>query len=219
MARPFGRKKEEPRLKKMEDSIARTPRERRRLEESRQMAMMEKKRRSIPLAVFSWTFQILLVIMFAYVMVYFFGQSRTNVGQSMDMTLAGGDTVLINTMAYQIGGPKRGDIISFKPNGSVSSHSSIRRVIGLPGETIQIIDGLIYIDGQVYLEQKNYPPITNPGMAASPITMEDDEYFVLGDNRNNSDDSRFADMGMVSSDSIEGKVWYIVSPKAHRGFV
>lgn len=183
------------------------------------MFAKKKKKKSIPRVVFSWTFQILIVIMFAYVIVYFFGQSRTNVGQSMDVTLSGGDTVLINVMAYQLGGPKRGDVISFKPNGSESSHSNIKRVIGLPGETIQIKEGMIYIDGKVYLEQKNYPSITNPGMASQPITLDGDEYFVLGDNRNNSEDSRFADIGLVKTDSIEGKVWFVLSPSEHRGFL
>ncbi len=221
MAKPFGKKKEKQAqtFPDPEDGIKRTPREQQRLEEMRQAAIREEKRKRIPKVVFSWTFQILLVIMFAYVAVYFFGQSRTNVGQSMDLTLAGGDTVLINTMSYQIGGPKRDDIISFKPNGSTSGHSSIKRVIGLPGETLQIIDGVIYIDGQVLLEQKNFPSITNPGLAESPVTMKENEYFVLGDNRNNSDDSRFAEVGMVTSDSIEGKVWYVSSPREHRGFV
>ena len=183
------------------------------------MFAKKKKKKSIPRVVFSWTFQILIVIMFAYVIVYFFGQSRTNVGQSMDVTLSGGDTVLINVMAYQLGGPKRGDVISFKPNGSESSHSNIKRVIGLPGETIQIKEGMIYIDGKVYLEQKNYPSITNPGMASQPITLDGDEYFVLGDNRNNSEDSRFADIGLVKADSIEGKVWFVLSPSEHIGFL
>lgn len=202
-----------------EEELTRTPRERRRLEEKRLQEEAHRKKKSIPRTVFSWTFQILIVILFAYVMVYFFGQSRTNVGQSMDVTLSGGDTVLLNRMAYQLGGPSRGDIISFKPNGSSSSHSNIKRVIGLPGETIQIKDGMIYIDGKVYLEQKNYPSITNPGMASEPITLGNGEYFVLGDNRNNSEDSRFADIGTVDSDSIEGKVWYVLSPSEHRGFV
>jgi signal peptidase I len=169
--------------------------------------------------ILAWTFQILVVILFAYVVVYFFGQSRTNIGQSMDVTLQGGDTVLLNVFTYQISSPKRGDIISFKPNGSTTANSSIKRVIGLPGETIQIREGLIYIDGQLLLENGSYPLITNPGMAADEIKLGSSEYFVLGDNRNNSEDSRFADVGTVDADDIEGKVWFVLSPAEHRGIV
>ena len=75
---------------------------------------------------------------------------------------------------------------------------------------------MIYIDGSVYLEQTNYPAITNPGMAADEITLGKGEYFVLGDNRNNSEDSRFADVGLVHEDYIEGKVWFVLSPAEHR---
>ena len=180
---------------------------------------MRTERKSVIRIILMWVFQILLVIMFAYMIVYFFGQSRTNVGQSMETTLNGGDVVLINVMSYQMGGPKRGDIISFKPNGNDSSRSSIKRVIGLPGETIQIVDGMISINGTTYIEPKNYPVMTNPGMAAEPIRLGSTEYFVLGDNRNNSEDSRFADVGLVSADMIEGKVWFVLSPSDRRGFI
>ena len=163
-----------------------------------------------------WTFQILVMILFAYIAVIFFGQSRTNIGQSMEMTLQGGDTVLINVFSYQIGRPGRGDIISFRPNGSETAHSNIKRVIGLPGETVQIKEGMIYIDGQVLMEERNYPAITNPGMAAEEITLGKKEYFVLGDNRNNSIDSRFADIGVVNAEYIEGKVWMVLSPSENR---
>lgn len=167
--------------------------------------------------ILSWSFQILVVILFAYVVVYFFGQSRTNIGQSMDVTLQGGDTVLLNVLSYQVGSPDRGDIVSFKPNGSGTAHSSIKRIVGLPGETVQIKEGMVYIDGQVLLEEGNYPVITNPGMAAEEIKLGTKEYFVLGDNRNNSEDSRFADVGIVKGDYIEGKVWFVLSPAEHRG--
>ena len=177
------------------------------------------KKHSIIRNILLWTFEILVIILFAYVVVYFFGQSRTNIGQSMDVTLSGGDTVLLNSLVYQVGSPKRGDVISFKPNGSTTGHSSIKRIIGLPRETVQIKDGMIYINDVVYLEKKSYPVITNPGLAANPITLGDKEYFVLGDNRNNSEDSRFADVGLVKSEHIEGKVWFVLSPSSHRGFL
>ena len=107
------------------------------------------RKKSIPRVVFAWTFQILLVIMFAYVAVYFFGQTRTNVGQSMDVTISGGDTVLLNVMAYKLNGPSRGDVIAFRTGGSSDSQSNIKRVIGLPGETVQIKDTMSYMDRAV----------------------------------------------------------------------
>ena len=178
-----------------------------------------RRSRPLPVVIFTWTFQILIVIMAAYLLVYFFGQRRTNVGPSMDTTLSGGDEVLINILAYQMRGPKQGDVISFKPNGNTSSRSSIKRVIGTSGQTIQIIDGMIYIDGKVYLEKKDYPVMTNPGMAENPIRLGEGEYFVLGDNRNNSEDSRYAQVGLVTGDMIEGKVWFVIRPAEHRGFL
>ena len=154
-------------------------------------------------AVILWAVEIVVVILLAYVLAVFFGQSRTNIGQSMDVTISGGDKVLLNTLNYDLSDPKRGDVVAFKPGGSKSSHSYIKRVIGLPGETIQIKDGMI----------------NSQGMASEPITLGADEYFVLGDNRNNSEDSRHASVGNVKRSYIEGKVWLIVSPKDHFGLV
>ena len=170
-------------------------------------------------AVILWAVEIVVVILLAYVLAVFFGQSRTNIGQSMDVTISGGDKILLNTLNYDLSDPKRGDVVAFKPGGSKSSHSYIKRVIGLPGETIQIKDGMIYINDELYLEQRDYPVINSPGMASEPITLGADEYFVLGDNRNNSEDSRHASVGNVKRSYIEGKVWLIVSPKDHFGLV
>ena len=113
--------------------------------------------------------------------------------------------------------PEQGDIMMFY--SQEYDQIMVKRVIGLPGETIQIKDGMIYIDGEVYLEKKSYPVITNPGMASDGITLGNQEYFVLGDNRNNSVDSRFADVGTVKASYIEGKVWFVLSPSEHRGLV
>ena len=179
----------------------------------------EKVRKNPIKAGLGWLFQIIVVILFAYIAVFFFGQSRTNIGQAMNSTLSGGDVVLLNELSYRFSGPSREDVISFKLNGSEDTHSYIRRVIGLPGETIQIIDGMIYINGSVYLETQGFPQMENAGMAAQEITLGEDEYFVLGDNRNQSEDSRFADMGNVKLEDIEGKVWAVLSPSDHRGLV
>ena len=163
-------------------------------------------------SVLLWIFEILVVVLAAFVLVLFFGQIRTNTGQSMEVTLSDGDHVLIDTLSYRIGSPKRNDIIAFKPNGSNTSHTYIKRVIGLPGESIQIRDGMIYINGKVYLEKTDYPAITNPGLASEEIKLGVTEYFVLGDNRNNSEDSRYADVGLVDADYIEGRVWLRILP-------
>lgn len=180
---------------------------------------VEKNEKSKVKSVLTWTFEIVVVILFAYILVYFFGQVRTNVGQSMDLTLSGGDKVLINTLSYKMGGPSRNDIISFKPGGSDTSHSYIKRVVGLPGETVQIKDGMIYINDKVFLEEADYPAISAAGLAAQPIVLGATEYFVIGDNRNNSEDSRYADIGNVNIDNIEGKVWLRISPASQFGFV
>ena len=163
-------------------------------------------------SVLLWIFEIAVVILFAFVLVSFFGQVRTNIGSSMELTLADGDRVLLDRLSYSVGSPKRNDIIAFKPNGSSTSHTHIKRVIGLPGETIQIMDGIIYINGKVYLEKADYPLMTNSGLASEPITLDVKEYFVLGDNRNDSEDSRYADIGLVNLDYIEGKVWLRIAP-------
>lgn len=194
-------------------------RETKRYEDERMMQPAPQRRRSLPLTVFLWAFEILIIIIAAYLLVYFFGQRRTVIGSSMDTVLSGGDEVLINILSYQMRGPKQGDIISFKPAGNNSSRSSIKRVIALPGQTVQITDGMVYIDGKVDLEQNKYPAIVNPGMAEEPVTVGENQYFVLGDNRNNSEDSRFAEVGLVDSDMIEGRVWFVLYPSEHRGFL
>ncbi len=92
-------------------------------------------------------------------------------------------------------------------------------MIGLPGETIEIRDGVVYINGEEYEEEGDLPKITNPGLAENGVTLENDEYFVLGDNRNNSEDSRFAEVQNVNEKYIEGKVWFCVYPADKIGFV
>lgn len=179
----------------------------------------ERGKKSVAKAVLGWMFQIIVVVLIAYVVVFFFGQTRTNIGQSMDVTLSGGDTVLLNELSYKLKDPARGDVVSFRPNGSDSTHSYIKRIIGLPGETIQIKNGMIYINDELYLEKADYPAMTSAGLAEEPVTLGNAEYFVLGDNRNNSEDSRFADIGNVNLSDIEGKVWFVISPMSHFGFV
>ena len=103
----------------------------------------------------------------------------------MEPTLAAGDRFFINRMVYKLGNPKRGDIIAFKISPKAEASLHIKRVIGLPGETIQIKDGQILINGETYKEGRDLPSISNPGLAEEEITLQAGEYFVLGDTRNN----------------------------------
>lgn len=179
---------------------------------------MAKKKRSIPQQIFLWVFQIVIVVLFAFVLVYFFGQTRACIGQSMSTTIEGGDAVLLDGLSYKLGNPKRNDVIAFQLNGNREGASSIKRILGVPGETIQIKDGMIYIDGEIYLEKKDYPAMTDAGLAEEPITLGTNQYFVLGDNRNNSEDSRYADIGMIKKRYIAGKIWFTCAPFEKLGF-
>lgn len=170
-----------------------------------------------PVAV--WTGKIAIVCLFAFVFVWYFGQRVAVVGDSMSPILGNGDVTLVNRIVYDATAPKRGDIIVFKPKGNENSHYYIKRIIGLPGETVQILEGEIYIDGEKLEEDYGVSEITDPGIAAEEIELAGDEFFVLGDDRENSEDSRMADVGAVKRSYIYGKVWFIVSPWEDFGLV
>lgn len=166
-----------------------------------------------------WIFQIAVVIVFGIVAAMFFFQTVTMQEGSMEPTFSTGDTFFMNRAAYKLGEPDRGDIIAFKTSPDDDASLHIKRVIGLPGETIQIADGQILIDGETYKEGRDLPAISNPGLANSTIQLQSGEYFVLGDNRNNSEDSRYADVGNVQKKYIAGKIWFRSSPIKKLGFV
>lgn len=166
-----------------------------------------------------WVFEIVVTLIFAVLTSMMLFQSVTMQESSMEPTLAVGSRYFVNKLAYKTSSPKRGDIIVFRTNGSDDAALHVRRVIGLPGETIQIVNGRILINGEAYKEGKDFPSINNPGMAANAITLEAGEYFVLGDNRNNSEDSRYADIGKVNKKYITGKLWFQISPRKDIGLL
>ena len=163
--------------------------------------------------------RVLVTLVFAAVVAIAMFQSVTMQESSMEPTISVGDRFFMDKVSYKLSSPQRGDIIVFKTNASDDAALHIRRVIGLPGETIQIADGRILIDGETYREGKDFPTISNPGLAENPVTLESGEYFVLGDNRNNSEDSRYGDIGTVKKRYIVGKVWFTISPLSKIGFM
>ena len=169
--------------------------------------------------IFTWIFQIAVTLVLAAVVAIFFFQSITMQESSMEPTLETGERFFVNKLIYKFTSPDRGDIIAFTKDGSDDAPIHIKRVIGLPGETIEIRDGVIYIDGEEYEEKGDLPQITNPGLAEDGVTLGNDEYFVLGDNRNNSEDSRFAEVQNIDKKYIEGKLWFCIYPADQMGFV
>ena len=164
-------------------------------------------------------FRLILVLALAALTSYLFFSSVIVQESSMSPTLENGDRVFINRLAYAVTGVRRGDVIAYRSRSSIDTGIHIKRVIGLPGETVQIRDGLILINGSTYIESKDFPNITSAGLAAEGVTLGSDEYFVLGDNRNNSEDSRFADVGNIGRETILGKVWFRPQPLRSVGFV
>ena len=154
-----------------------------------------------------------VAVFLAFVLVFSIGMRTSVIGDSMEPSLHNGQEILMNRILYRISMPKRGDVIVFLPNGNQNTHFYVKRVVGLPGETVQITgEGTIYIDGEVLEEGYGREVIRDPGNAYSPVTLGEDEYFVLGDNRNNSSDSRSSSVGLIHRKDIIGRAWVRIWP-------
>lgn len=175
--------------------------------ESRKPTIMK-----IGIEIFIWAAQIAAVIFLAYFIVYYCIEKTNVIGSSMEKTLFAGDPIIIDKFSYRLTDPKRFDVIVFKQGGDEHSYYNIKRIIGLPGETVIIKDGIIYINGEILEDIVNVDEMANYGLAAEEILLEDNEYFVLGDNRNYSEDSRFASIGNITRDEIIGKAVIRLSP-------
>lgn len=133
---------------------------------------------------------------------------RTKViGSSMEPKLYNGQEILVNRFVYKLLPPRQDDIAVFLPNGNKNSHYYVKRVVAVPGDVVQIKDGQLFVNNVVY-GATFYDKISEAGILETPITLENDEFCLLGDNINNSEDSRFANIGMVKREDIVGKVWF-----------
>ena len=145
---------------------------------------------------------------------------RTKVdGTSMENTLMDKDNLIVEKVSYRFSDPKRFDIIVFFPFGRENEEYYVKSIIGLPGETIQIVGDDIYINGELLQENYGKDPMTYAGIAEEPVVLGEDEYFVLGDNRSISKDSRYDEVGPVKRDSIEGRVVLRIYPLESFGLI
>ncbi len=179
----------------------------------------EKEEGSVFRTLLGWVFYLVIIILLTYLIITFVGQRTRVSGSSMETTLSDGDNLIVDKISYRFRDPKRYDIIVF-PYKYEENTYYIKRIIGLPGETVQVKDGFVYIDGarltsDVYgTELMDYAQ-----MAEDPINLGEDEYFVLGDNRNHSSDSRDPSVGVLKRSDLIGRAWLRIYPFDKIGFI
>ena len=166
-------------------------------------------------------FILYMVVIIAITVLFIrFVMQRTQVqGNSMQPTLSDGDSLMVDKLSYRFKDPERFDIVVFPYRHGEETYI-IKRVIGMPGETVQITaDGRILVNNEVLTEHYGLEVIKNPGRAAEPVTLGANEYFLMGDNRNNSLDSRDASIGNVNRDDLIGKAFIRVYPFSSFGIL
>lgn len=177
-----------------------------------------RRRKKINAAIVSEVMQYLagsaIAAFLAVVFVYLAGTKTAVVGESMQPAVYNGQSVLINRFAYMLGSPKAGDVVVFLPNGNPNAHYYVKRVVGCPGDTVLIRDGLLYVNGET-MGEETYDLISEAGIAENGISLGEDEYFVMGDNCNSSEDSRTGNIGPVSGEHIVGEAWFRLPSGSH----
>lgn len=169
--------------------------------------------------ILSTSLYLLVVLCLTYLVIHFVGQRTQVSGSSMEPKLSDQDNLIVDKLTYHFKDPERYDIIVF-PFLYEDDTYYIKRIIGLPGETVYIDrEGNIYINDEILEEGYGREIIQDPGRAYEPITLGEDEYFVMGDNRNNSSDSRDPSVGNVKRDNIIGRAWLRIWPLNRFGFI
>ena len=174
--------------------------------------------KSILKELLAWLMVIAVGVAASYLVLTFVGQRTQVSGESMETTLSDGDHLIVDKISYRFNEPQRYDIIVF-PYRLEKNTYYIKRIIGLPGETVQVVDGYVYINGVQLDEHYGNDVMNEAGLAAEPLTLGPDEYFVLGDNRNNSQDSRTANVGVIHRDEVLGRAWVRIWPLSDFGVI
>lgn len=169
--------------------------------------------------ILSTSLYILFVLCAVYLVIHFVGQRTQVQGSSMEPTLSSEDNLIVDKISYRFHDPERFDIVVF-PFRYKDNVFYIKRVIGLPGETVRIDEeGNILINGEILEEDYGKEVIVNPGRAYEEVTLAENEYFLMGDNRNNSTDSRDPSVGNVTRGEIIGRAWLRIWPLNKFGFI
>ncbi len=165
-----------------------------------------------------WVLYIAIIVGMTYLIVTYVGQRTKVSGDSMETALQDGDNLIVDKISYRFRDPERFEIIVF-PYKYAENTYYIKRIIGMPGEAIQIKDGYVFINGEQLNENYGLERMDAAGIAEDIILLGEDEYFVLGDNRNNSSDSRSSSVGILTREDLIGRAWVRIWPLRKIGVI
>lgn len=168
--------------------------------------------------ILGWIVYIAVILGITYLIITYVGQRTRVSGDSMESTLHSGDNLIVDKLSYHFREPERYEIIVF-PYRYEENTFYIKRIVGLPGDTVQIKNGYLYIDGERADENYGLERMNKAGIAAEEIKLGADEYFVLGDNRNASSDSRDPSVGILKREEIIGRAWVRIWPLNNLGVI
>ena len=177
-----------------------------------------QKGTSLGKEILGWILYIAVILGVTYLVITYVGQRTRVSGDSMESTLHTGDNLIVDKLSYHFRDPERYEIIVF-PYRHEENTFYIKRIVGLPGDTVQIKDGYLYVNGERSDENYGLERMLTAGIAAEEILLGEDEYFVLGDNRNNSSDSRDPGVGVLKREEIIGRAWVRIWPLKNIGVI
>lgn len=193
-------------IRKRKKMSERRDRMRRIRREQRRQNRLNRNKKKILKSLLGWCVLILGAVVIGYIIVGFMFQTVYMVGSSMKPTIANEEKVIVNKWIYNIKSPERYDIVAYRLMDENNEYYDIKRIVGLPGETVTIYDGQVLIDGEPLKDSPVTTYIFTKGMAESGVTLGDNEYFLLGDNVNNSEDSRYVSVGKVRKNELLGRI-------------